>query len=326
MKRNIADQKLDKTTADILLNNQDKASMHWGELTQFVDPSLQSAYLRTVIESTYMGNNENFYKVLDFLTRNELYEGYPILYKDIEMNRELHSGQEIFALAYMIKSLCGTNNELYLRSPKVVREILESPVILKNVENGGYIIASEVECKTTNNYTHCPSPHRFKPVIMRLQESEIENLANNPSAQWQFFGPSPSNVTELVSGFYIKNQNLFFVFHQRPPTASLRQNITAFGTEYGMDLHDQFEPALIPNSESDSNLIRIGVRQRRTNTIEYFRGGEWVKRSNTLDLSRIPVYKDEVKGFEWEVTPVNNDRTSNVIQGTEVNEKCSVIM
>lgn len=320
VKRNIADQKLDKAIASVLLNKQEKASLYWREVVSYLDTTLLHQYLKTLVENTYLGNASNFYYVLDFLVNNELYMGFPMLYKELEQHGELQSGQEIFALATKIKSICGSDNEIYNHMPKVVRDILGGPVILKNIENMGYVMADEDNFPCENR-SLCYGNNKAQVFVYHLPlTTTVDDLKSTPRAQWQFVGPE--NITELSLGFYMKNmdKDLFFVFAQRPASAFLKED-TTLKPYYAQDMQTQFLPALVPNGHAEENLIRIGVREKFFKKISYFRGPEFPKKSMRADFSRLPIFKNEVEGFVWEVIPVS-DAIDNTIEGAEMNEKC----
>lgn len=301
------------------MNKQDKATMYWREVVTYLDPLLLNENLKSLIENAYLGSSQNFYFVLDFLLKNDLYMGFPMLLKELEEHGELQRGQEIFVLAHLVKSLCGISNEFYNKIPKVVREILAGPVILKNVDNNGYILADKELCQRPiciNN----PSSNVY--VELLPSTTTIDDLKNNSKAQWQFSGPE--NFTELSEGFYIKNMHhdSFFIFNQRPPQGFLRSN-----SSYNSgDMHAQFRPALVPNAGSDENIMRIGVQERFFKKISYFNSREFSKKVKRFDMSRLPIFQNDVKTFVWEVTPVNGDLMDNAIEGGEINEKCKFTM
>lgn len=322
VKQNIADQKLDKTIGAILLNKQVRATLHWTEVTEFLDPSLIPSHLKVLVENTYLGNPTNFYYVLEFLTRNQLYLGFPMLHKELEMHKEVHSGQEVFALANIVRSTCGSSHELYLKMPKVVKEVLGGPVILQNVDNLGYIMANEsiTMCKSRDE---CYERSKSQIFIERIPQTvTVEDLRQNSSAHWQLVGPT--NVTKLSQGFFIKNDDLFFIFKQSPASAFLRVN-TTFLPYYARDMHAQFLPALIPNTDPEmTNQIRIGVRGRMFKNIEYIFSDDFPKKTTKVSVSRRAIFMGEMKGFRWEVTPLNGASViDNTLPGGKINEKCN---
>ncbi|CAL8107325.1 unnamed protein product [Orchesella dallaii] len=320
VKLNIASQKLDKAIGYLLLNKQEKASMYWTSVVQFAEPSHLNQYLKTLIESSYIGSSTNFYYVLDFLQRNQLYMGYPILLQELENYHELHSGSEIFALAHQIQRSCGSNNELYNRIPKVVKDILNGPVILKNVDNMGYIMAAENWTDCTSRDTCFGSP-RSQVFVFRLRTEEMEEVQNERRALWQFM--APENITELSQGFYLKNKenDLNFVFKQRPTAAFLRNNLT-FEPYYAKDMQSQFLPTLVPNASPEENLLRIGIREKFFGRVEYFFSGEFGK-VRKLDFSRRSIFQNDVKGYVWEVIPVREENENNAIESGRLDERCN---
>jgi len=323
VKLNIAGQKLDKAIGHLLLNKQEKAAMYWADVVKFSEPSHLNQYLKTLIESTYIGSSTNFYYILDFLQRNQLYMGYPMLLKELENHHELHSGPEIFALAHQIKMKCGINNELYNRIPKVVKDILAGPVTFKNVDNMGYIMAAENWTECTSRESCFGSP-RSQVFVFRLRAPEMEEAQNERRALWEFI--APENITLLSKGFYLKNKEngLNFVFKQRPTAAFLRNNIT-FDSYYAQDMQSQFLPTLVPNASPDENLLRIGIREKFFGRVEYFYTGDFGKVSK-LDFSRRAIFQNDVKGFVWEVNPVpeeNDNNNNNAIESGRLDEKCN---
>ncbi len=306
------------------MNKQDKATMYWSEVVTYLDPSLLNDNLKSLIENTYLGSSQNFYFVLDFLLKNDLYMGLPMLLKELEDHGELQGGQEVFVLAHLVKSLCGVSNEFYNKFPKVIREVLAGPVILKNVDNNGYILANENLCKLPT----CNNENSTAQIYVKLLPSTttVDDLKNTLSAQWQFSGPE--NITELSEGFYIKNMDhdLFFIFSQRPPQGFLKSNSSLMYNNSG-DKHAQFLPALVPNTGPDENIMRIGVRERFFKKVSYFYSREFSKKVTQFDMSRLQMFRNEVKTFVWEVIPVNDrDLMDNAIEGGEINEKCKFTM
>ncbi|ODN02659.1 hypothetical protein Ocin01_04028 [Orchesella cincta] len=320
VKRNIAGQKLDKAIGYILLNEQEKASMYWADVVKFLEPSLLNQYLKTLIESTYIGNSINFYYVLDFLQRNQLYMGYRLLLQELEHYHEIHSGPEIFAVAHQIKTACGTSNELYSIIPKVVQNILAGPVIFKNVDNMGYIMAGENLTQCNSRETCYGSP-RSQVFVYRLRTTK-EEIQNEKRALWQFM--APENISELSEGFYMMNKehDLYFVFKQRPgPAASILRNNITFDSYYARDMHAQFLPTLIPNATPEENFLRIGVRERFRGKVEYFYSAQF-KKVDKLDFSRRPMHQNEMNGFVWEVIPVPGENDNNAIESGRVDDNC----
>lgn len=304
------------------MNNQDKATMYWREITTFIDPSLLNENLKSLIENTYLGSSENFYFVLDFLLKNDLYIGFPMLLKELEDHGELQRGQEVFVLAHVVKSLCGVSNEFYTKLPKVIREVLAGPVILKNVDNNGYMLADKRLC---SKEICLKNPSSQVHVDLLPSTTTTDDLKNNSLAQWQFSGPE--NFTALSEGFYIKNMHhdQFFIFNQRPPQGYLRSSSSLMSYNSG-DKHAQFLPALVPNAGPDENIMRIGVRERFSKSISYFYSREFSNKVKSYDMGRLPMFRDEVKTFVWEVIPVNGDLMDNAIEGGEINEKCKFTM
>jgi len=300
--------------------------MYWDEVVKFLEPSLLNHHLKVLIESTYIGNSINFYYVLDFLQRNQLYMGYPMLLQELENHHELHSGPEIFALAYQIKTNCGISNELYNKIPNVVKNVLAGPVLLKNVDNNGYILAAENWTNCTSRETCFGSP-RAQVFVNRLNRTTMEEIQTEKRAMWQFM--ALENITYLSEGFYMinKENDLYFVLKQRPTAAVLRDNIT-FEPYYAKDMHAQFLPTLVPNASPEENFLRIGVREKFFRRVEYFFSGEF-KKVDKLDFSRRHIFQNDVKGYVWEVIPVqqeNEDGLTNAIESGRHNDKCNFAM
>jgi len=329
MVMNIGDQYADKTIQHIQSNSQDQASKFWIELLNHAQQSNRTEeLLSTVIIKSYEGKRENFYPILEFILRNKISTGFPLLYAELDTHGHLFGGQEVFVFAYYLKETCGTFSQLYESLPEVVRQSVSSPVMFKNQDNMGYMIATPLGTPCTDK-TSCfghPKPEVF---IHKLTASAIAELPQNTRSHWELVPPvimgmkNGFNGTRMSWGFHLKNvaSDKYLIVRTRLTSFFLRENVT-FDSYYSGDLQCQFIPTLV---KGQNGKIMMGLKEKYLKKTEYFFASKFVKRDVKISLEKRNGYENE--GKVWEVIAVPRQEI-NDMEGNSVttengnNSKC----